>query len=213
MSKVKQIRPLEGYSNISDGDVVSRSVAVQTNMTGNSNYPNPPVDPAALKTATDSLSALIAESLDGSKKVIAEKNKQRKAVINMLRLLGRYVEISCKEDMAILQSSGFQPASITTAPPQPLPQPSIRKIHHGATSGQLLVQVQAVRGARSYDLRHSAIGNGGTPGEWLTQLLTSVKSPVPFSGLTPGTTYAFQVRALGKLGYTDWCDSATSMCT
>jgi len=203
MSKRKQIRVLEGYSRATDGEVVSRGTAVDTGMTGNPNFTTPPVDLASLKTGIENLSALIAESLDGSKKVIAEKNKQRKAVINTLRLLGRYVEINCKEDMAILQSSGCQPASIPTAPPQPLPQPSIRKIDHGAISGQLLVQVQAVRGARSYDLRHSAIGSGGTPGEWLTQLLTSVKSPVPFSGLTPGTTYAFQVRALGKLGYTD----------
>ena len=30
-------------------------------------------------------------------------------------------------------------------------------------------------------------------------------------GLMPGTTYAFQVRALGRLGYTDWSDSTTRM--
>jgi len=29
--------------------------------------------------------------------------------------------------------------------------------------------------------------------------------------LKPGTIYAFQARALGKLGYTDWSDSATRM--
>ena len=28
-----------------------------------------------------------------------------------------------------------------------------------------------------------------------------------------GTSYAFQVRALGRLGFTDWSDSATKMCT
>ena len=33
------------------------------------------------------------------------------------------------------------------------------------------------------------------------------------TGLTPGTIYAFQVRAMGRLGYTDWSDSATRMCT
>jgi len=32
------------------------------------------------------------------------------------------------------------------------------------------------------------------------------------SNLTPGATYAFQVRALGRLGYTDWSDSMTFIC-
>jgi hypothetical protein len=32
-----------------------------------------------------------------------------------------------------------------------------------------------------------------------------------FTGLAPGTVYAFQVRAFSKLGHTDWSDSATRM--
>jgi hypothetical protein len=38
--------------------------------------------------------------------------------------------------------------------------------------------------------------------------LTSPKK-VTISGLTPAGTYQFQVRALGKLGYTDWSPSMT----
>jgi hypothetical protein len=34
----------------------------------------------------------------------------------------------------------------------------------------------------------------------------------PFNKLPPATTYAFQVGALGKLGYTDWSDSMTFVC-
>ena len=53
------------------------------------------------------LSGLKADALDGSKKIIAEKNKQRATVIKELRLLGRYVEVSRKND--IFKSSGFEP--------------------------------------------------------------------------------------------------------
>ena len=53
---------------------------------GNTNFPNLPVTPADLKTNVDSLSALIAEAADGSKKAIAQKKKQREVVIKMLRL-------------------------------------------------------------------------------------------------------------------------------
>ena len=81
------IKPIDGFTGVSDADVLSRGTNVQTCMTGNANFSTPPVDLAALKTAIEAFSGLIAQSLNGSKKVIAEKNKQRRAVINMLRLL------------------------------------------------------------------------------------------------------------------------------
>src|SRR5213594_771399 len=110
MSKQKMIKAIDGFAHVSDPDVLSRGINIQTCITGNANFPNPPVDLAALKTALETFSALIAQALDGSKKVIAEKNKQRTAVIQMLRLLGRYVEVTCKDEMAIFQTSGFQVA-------------------------------------------------------------------------------------------------------
>ena len=55
--------------------------------------------------------------------------------------------------------------------------------------------------------------NGAAPSSWTSKVATKVKPPVGFQGLIPGTVYAFQVRALGKVGYTDWTDSATCMRT
>src|SRR5207245_5226983 len=98
MKNKKNIKPLYGFTNVSDADVVSRCTNIQTSMTGNPHFPNPPADLAALKTAIETFSALIAQALDGSKKVIAEKNKQREVVIKMVRLLGRYVEVTSNAD-------------------------------------------------------------------------------------------------------------------
>src|SRR2546429_5642041 len=102
MKKPKKINPLDGFSNAADADVVSRCTNIQTSMTGNPHFPNPPVDLAGLKTAIDAFSALIAQALDGSKKVIAEKNKQREVVVKMVRLLGRLLEGTSNGDMAEL---------------------------------------------------------------------------------------------------------------
>ncbi len=211
-AKAPQIKPLEGYGGMSDQDIVHRGTAVQTGMTGNSHFPNSPVDLAALKTDIESFSALISEALDGSKKVIAQKDKQREVVIKMLRLLGRYVEVHSNGDMAVFTSSGFQAASTTKAPPAPLPLPVIKYVDHGALSGEIVVQVQAIPKAVNYEIRYGAQLNGGLPSSWTSKVVTKVKPPVGIQGLTPGTVYAFQVRALGKLGYTDWTDSTTCMC-
>jgi len=57
-------------------DVVTRGTAVVTQMTGNSNIRNPPVDLVGLEADIDVLSALMAESLDGSKRSSPKKKKQ-----------------------------------------------------------------------------------------------------------------------------------------
>src|SRR5438309_8173625 len=98
---VKLIRPLDSFVHVSDADVITRVSAVQMAMAGNANYPNPPVDLAVLKTNFDAFVALVAQSADGSKKVIAQKNKQRATVVEMTRMLGRYVEGASKGDMSI----------------------------------------------------------------------------------------------------------------
>ena len=155
MTKTKTIKPVEGYGKMADGEVVSCGAAVNNGLTGNLNFTNLPVDLAALKAGIDSLSALMAEALDGSKKVIAQKNRQREAVIRMLRLLGRYVEVNCKDDMAIFKSSGFQPVSKPRVPTQGLSD-SFRSIDHGDNSGQIVVRLKAVPKAYSYELRCAA---------------------------------------------------------
>jgi len=214
MSQTKTIKPLEAYGKLPDVDVVNRGTAVVTKMTGNSNFSNPPVDLVGLQADIDALSALMAEALDGSKKVIAEKRKQKKVVVQKLRLLGRYVEVTCNADMAMFMSSGFEPASTSRALPQGLSQ-NLRSLDHGSNSGEIVIRLKALPNALSYELRYAAAAadNDGTALAWTIETVTGVKTPVTLSGLKPGTTYAFQVRSLGKSGYSDWSDSATLMCT
>jgi hypothetical protein len=213
MNKMKsRIRPLDGFSNALDVEVVSRGTVVQTNMTGNSYFPFPPVDLAVLKAAIESLVALMAAAADGSKKVIAEKNEQREAVIRMLRMLGRYVEVTSKNDMSIFQTSGFEPASSTKVQSPPLSE-TIRRIEHGANSGQLVVWLKAFPQAYSYEFRYAALDKDGLPQTWTVQVVATVRPASILKELTPGRVYAFQARWLGKTGHTDWSDSVTFMCT
>ena len=209
MTTPMKIKPLDGFSNVSDADVVSRCTNIQTSMTGNPHFPNPPADLGALKTAIDTFSALIAQALDGSKKVIAEKNKQREVVIKIVRLLGRYVEVTSNADMATFQTSGFQAAAPKTPTP-PLTE-RIRKVEHGPNNGQITVWLKAVAGASSYEIR-SGVANA-TPLVWTSAPASSVKAPILLTGLTPATTYLLQARALIKNTYTDWSDSITFICT
>jgi hypothetical protein len=212
MSQTKTIKPFEAYSRMPDGEVVTRGTAVVNKMSGNSDFQKPPVDLSGLQTDIDTFSALMAEALGGSKKVMAEKWKQREVVVNKLRLLGRYVEVMCNGDMAIFLSSGFVPVLNTKAQPQRLSQ-NIRRLDHGFNSGEVVIRLKAVSDAVSYQIRYAVSGNGDTAAEWMIQPAVGVRQPITLSGLKPAAKYAFQVRSLTKSGYTDWSESVTFICT
>src|SRR5581483_10844058 len=129
-TQTKNIKAVEGFTGMKDTDVAAQGATVLTALTGNSKFPNTPVDLSVFKTGLDLFNALIAESASGTKAVIASKNKQRQTIIQMLRLLARYVEFTSNGDMSVFQTSGFQAAAGTKVKRQPLSE-KIRKIDHG----------------------------------------------------------------------------------
>ena len=212
MSAVKHIAPSRGYKALPDPDLLTKAIAVQTGLYGNPAFANPPIDAAALKSAIESYAVAIGGALDGSKTAMADRDKQRTEILDIMRQLGHYVETACKGELSTFLSSGFEPLNPTRAAPQPLAQPAIVRIDQG-TSGQLLVNIKPVPSARSYELRYTAVeAGGGIPGPWTTTVVPSGRGAVAFDNLTPGTTYTFQVRAFGKLGFTDWSHVARRMC-
>jgi hypothetical protein len=182
-------------------------------LTGNANFPTPPVDLGKLKAVLDAYSVLIGEAKDGGKKAITARNKQGEEVIQMLRALAMYVELNCKGDMNTFLSGGFQPRSRTRTPAPPLQPPTILSVDQGV-SGEFLVWIKPVgRHAKSYDVRSGVVGPGGaTPTTWSTVTVPNTKTAARINGLTPATTYAIQVRAYGHHGYTPWSDSSVRMC-
>jgi chitodextrinase len=66
-----------------------------------------------------------------------------------------------------------------------------------------------VPNARAYEVRHYTTPNTFQPGGTFTQARRIV-----VDALTPGTTYTFQVRAIGgSTGYSDWSDPISHMAT
>lgn len=210
--KLKKIKPAENYGAMKDNDVHTLGETVTENlMAHTATFPNPPVDPKTLKTDNDNFGAGIIAAQDGGKTAIAQKDKLRQIVIKDLRLIGRYVEETANGDVSTFALSGLRPISGTRTARVPL-SPHFRNIKHGKLNGQIVIQFKAVPGALSYEL-HSAAMTNGMPGQWTSQLVTSVRTPVTLSGLTPGTLYAFQARVMDKAGYSDWSDPITFMCT
>jgi Fibronectin type III domain len=208
---IKKIKAKLGFHGVSDSDVLKAGNTAYDGLLNNSAYPNPPVALPTFRQALDSLSALIVDAEDGGKRSVSALRKQRAAVIKMYVLLGHYVEATCNDDPATFNTSGFTAVSNTRTAPQPLAPAKFRSIDRGPNSGQTVVKVESQTGVLAYDVRFALEGAGGVLGPWTTMTLTSPRK-VTISGLTPAGTYQFQVRALGKLGYTDWSASMTFIC-
>jgi hypothetical protein len=200
-----------GFRRAKLDDLQSRAHTVFTNMGANVNvFTMPPIPLPMLKQDSGNLAASNAAANEGGPKEIAQREKDRLTLEHDLDLLGSYALKVADGDLAVLTSSGFIPLPPRVrSEPQPLPTPGAPEIEQGVT-GQFNVSVPPIKGAHAYEVHWAPVING-LPGTWTTATLAIARKPLTVTGLTPGTTYAFQVRAFGKAGWTDWSASATRM--
>ena len=91
----------------------------------------------------------MTDALDGGKKVVAAKRKQRVVVNNMSTQLAHYVEAVSNNDLATFKSSGFVAAYNTRTAPQALPPATFKWIDRGPNSGQISFKVTGLKGGGS----------------------------------------------------------------
>ena len=212
-TKPKKIRALVGLRKLPEGMIKDLLAGSLKGLTENARvFPKPPIELAAYQAAIDAYVAAIPAALDGSKTAVANKNKLLDTAVRMYVELAHYVQANCNDDLATFLLSGFQPAASTKMPPQPLDQPSI-VVEQGPVTGKMKVKIGSVLKALIYQLRYGAIpSGGGPPATWSEQFITSTK-PTVIEDLTPEAVYTFEVRALGRLGFTNWIDAVNRMVT
>ena len=206
-----KIRIADGLLTQSAERLITTAGAIITGMTGNSAYPSPPVDLKTVQAAVDDLRAALAARANGGRAATADKNNKKAALIVLLRRLRPYVEENCGNDLSVLLSSGFQ-AAVTTRVRSPLENPSILKVGRG-NSTELVLKVTPIAHAKCYEARAAAVGAENTPGPWQAAGMFTNSRSMTIDGLTPTTTYMFQVRAIGgSTRYSEWSDPVSHMC-
>ncbi len=212
MAKAKstptEIKAKLGLHGVSDTDTVKALMTAYEGLLNNPKYPTPPVDLAIYKAGIDQYSAWIIDAADGGKKAKSAMDKQRSVVIKMYTQLGHYVEAACNDDLATFNTSGFTQQVKTKTAAAPLTGVRFSSIDRGPNSGDAVVRPEHQPGVKAFDVRYALEGPGGALSPWTVVTLTSSKKST-IHGLTPAGTYQLQIRALGKLGYTDWLDTKT----
>ncbi|MCX7009715.1 MAG: fibronectin type III domain-containing protein [Kiritimatiellaeota bacterium] len=208
---MQYMRVMIGFTTVKDHRLEEIAGAVIAGLTASTAaYPTPPVTPANLHTALTEFTAAVAAQEMGGKAATIDKNTKRDTLIGMLRQLAAYVQMKCNDDLQTLTSSGFE-AVVNTHTQAPLAKPEIVNLDNG-NSGQLLVRINAVAHAKSIEVRLAVVGAGNVPGPWQSAGLFTDSRALAINGLTPGTTYQVQVRAIGgSTGYSDWSDPSSHM--
>jgi hypothetical protein len=205
------IRIADGLRTQSAERLITTAGAIINGLTGNPSFPSPPVDMKTLQAAVDDLNAALAAQPNGGPSATAEKNNKKEALIVLLRRLRHYVDENCGNDLSVLLSSGFQ-AAVNTRTRSPLANPSILNLGLG-NSTELVLKVTPIAHAKCYEVRMAVVCAGNTPGPWQTAGLFTNSRSMTINGLTPGTTYMFQVRAVGgSTRYSDWSNPVSRMC-
>jgi hypothetical protein len=196
-----------GFANLSDAELDAFTENVIKSLTGNPSYSTPTPPLVAITAALTTFTTALSAAADGGKQATAAKNEARTTLLTVLRQSASYVQGACQNDLAKLLSSGFD-AIDTNRSQTELPTPVLLAITNG-NSTTLTLNVQPVSNAKAYEVRHSSATNVWVPGGVFTQARKIV-----VENLTPGTTYTFQVRAVGgTTGYSGWSDPVSHMST
>ena len=169
-------------------------------------FPSPPLSMAALALLNSAFTNALAAAHKGSVAATTAKNAARAELVAGLRTLAHFVQETA-DTVAILESSGFDAVEVSHTQSE-LATPTITRVMN-KTSGELKVEVTPVRNAKSFEAR-VAVG-GAAP---VSAGAFANSRRVLLTGLTPGTVYVIQVRAVGgSTGWSSWSEPVTHMAT
>jgi hypothetical protein len=176
-------------------------------MTGNAAFPTPPVPVPVLEAKYTAFHNAQLAAIGGGQQLLAVRDEARAAFIVALRLVGAYVQSVAGQTLSVLLTSGFTNVSTNRAQ-SPLDAPVIVAIDN-SISTQFTLKMLPVANARTYQVQKCVTG-----GAWQEAGFSTQARSVLVTGLTPGTIYSLQVRAIGgSTGSSDWSNPVSCMAT
>ncbi len=197
-------RILTSFGGYTDSGFKEKSGYILVWMTENPNFPTPEPSLEVVAAATEDYSTALEAAAGLDRVKVADKNRARKTLQQVLGQLGLYIMCVANGDAAVLVSSGYTLAK--TPEPGKLANPGNVTLSNGVTGGQLLSSVKSVRYARVYS--HEITDQlPGDEGNWTVTHTTTCKHV--FNGLTPGKQYWVRVGAIGTANQVTYSTVAT----
>lgn len=205
MAKIKL-----GLNRLSIPEKIGLADTVITAMTGNANFPNANPSMADLQTkrnASDNKSKDYDSKKQALDLLLTERNNAVAELETALTSEAGYVESTSGGDDAKIQSAGMD-IRAQAAPVGPPAQPQNLSATAGDNDGEVDMQWDSARGAKTYEIQTSP--DPITATSWQHRS-TVTKSSATIGGLPSGTRCWFRVRAVGSAGSGPWSDPATKI--
>lgn len=195
------IRITNGFDQLSDPNLLTRVRFITGKLTGNPNFTD--LNPAlgTVATAINEFESAAQAAIDGNTEEKTLRDQKHAALINLMHLLSNCVLFQAKQDIAVIQSSGFSVARPSTPLP-PMGSPVV-KVESGANPGELKLGSNRLPAARAYNFQYTAdpITENSV---WTSEVVTKIK--VVIGGLTSGQRYWCRVAAIGSNGQVMYSD-------
>ena len=199
---MKKLTITNGFGQMSDPTLETRSYQILTAMTDNPNFLTPTPAIADMTTLIGEFFDALSQCKEGDCLKVAIKNQKREALINGLHLWAGYVLFQSAGDSVKAISSGFSIGK-TPSPAPPISKPVDFRILNGSNPGELIGKVKREKGVITY-LYQYATDEMLALGHW--QSIPCSKSTCVIANLQPGTKYNCRVAAIGakdQLMYSD----------
>ena len=202
------------FSHLKDADLLLKVANIIASLSNNPYYPRPWPAPAPsfedLSTAYFDYQAAVQAALSHDSFKIAERERNKKALIEILLDLVPYLELLAKGNADILKTTGYdvkQTGASVVVNQGPLKSPTNFSAKHGL-SGTLICHATRLPGAGSYELQISE-GDPTVEGNWRQYSIFTHASQMVVSGLTPGQKISLRLRGIGDLGAGGWSEAIT----
>lgn len=184
------------FSKVRDNDLSETAQLIHDRMSGNADFPTPPVDLVDLRTAITEYSAALVKAKDGTKQDTAIKNAKREVLEGMLAENGNYVNLVANSDLVKLEGSGY-PLTKLPEPVGILDQPKSFKVSDGPDPGAVSVEIGVVERAEGYIVLYYEVKQDGSepPPDAQWQSKTFSKASGLITGLQSGKKYMFKSAA------------------
>lgn len=206
LPKKKMAKPKLELKRKTDTELASFASTIVTAMTGNANFATPTPALPGLTTKITEFNARVADSAgknNAARQATVDRETKRTELETMLTQLAGYVEAATAGDESKILSAGMQVRSAAT-PVGAMPAPANLSATAGDMDGEIDLSWQPVDGAGSYEVDCKLHNDAAV---WV-RVKAVTASKLSAADLTPGSLYAFRVRAVGAAGEGAWSDEA-----
>ena len=196
---------LNKFATASDAVLIVLVGQILKGLTGNAHFATPVPALADIQAARDAFATAVSAGRVGPQ-AVEKRRGLRAKLVALLRSLALYVQQESQGEREILLGTGFPLQRQGVAGGKPAAPTGLR-LKRGKVSGELLARCNPLVTDVVYQWRYAL---ATAPGAW-TVCDPTFAARFALGGLVAGTSYAIQVRAVGRHGAGDWSDAVVLM--